>query len=75
MATCKWVTARKKWCDLANREVELMERRVYPADTLPSGTGYRVVARKCSAGLACNLAGFPCKWAYTNPCCDRMELA
>ena len=75
MAVLKWVTTRKKWCDLAHREVELMERRVYPADTLPDGIGYQVVARKCSADIVCNLAGFPCQWAYTNPGCDRMKLA
>ena len=45
-------------------EAVLMERRVYPAEFMPDFPGYRISARKCSLGTTCNVAGFPCKWAF-----------
>jgi hypothetical protein len=75
MARQTWVTVRKKQCELLGRQVELKELRVYPADNLPDGIGYQVLARKCSAAIVCNLVGFPCQLAYTNPGCDRMALS
>jgi hypothetical protein len=74
MATAKWITTRTIWCEIAGYEVELQERRIYPADALPYGIDYQVAGRRCSADVRCNLAGFPCKWAYTNPTLDRTEL-
>lgn len=67
MATQEWVAVTQEWCNLVEQEVQLLELRVYPADVLPDTQPYRVAARKCSVDITCNMAGFPCKWAYTNP--------
>ena len=75
MATEKWVTVKTQWCEIIGREAALLERRVYPADIMPDTGGYRVLARKCSADVECNLLGCHCKWAYTDPTVDRFALA
>ncbi|MCB8923293.1 MAG: hypothetical protein H6662_17025 [Ardenticatenaceae bacterium] len=67
MATQKWVAIKQEWCNLVEQDVELMELRVYPDDVIPGPQEYKVTARKCSVDVTCNMAGFPCKWAYTNP--------
>lgn len=67
MATQKWIAVKREWCNLAEQDVELMELRVYPEDVIPGTQAYKVAARKCSVDVTCNMAGFPCKWAYTNP--------
>ena len=66
MAKEEWVTVKQEWCDAIGEEVELKEQRVYPNDVIPDPTNYRVVARRCSVDITCNVAGFPCKWAYLN---------
>jgi len=33
------------------------------------------MARKCSSGLECNLNGFSCRWAYTNPNADPLAAS
>lgn len=75
MATEKWVVVKRQWCDVLQREAELLERRVYPDSTLPDTEGFRVLARKCSADIECNLMGCPCMWAYTAPTIDRFNFA
>jgi hypothetical protein len=74
MATEKWVAVKKEWCNLIEQDVELLEKRVYPQDVIPGPTNYRVEARKCSVDVTCNMAGFPCKWAFTNPQLDPFAL-
>lgn len=73
MAREKWETVSKKHCDLIALDVELREWRVYPtADFLDvQGQGYRVKKCVCTAAVQCNLAGIPCKWAFTSPDNDR----
>ncbi|MEW5986966.1 MAG: hypothetical protein AB1791_10065 [Chloroflexota bacterium] len=71
----EWVVVARKWCDLIGREAEILEHRLYPADILPNTVAYRVVARKCSADIACNIAEHPCQWAYTAPGFDRFEIS
>jgi len=73
MAIEKLVTVGKKQCELIHLDVELQEWRVYPtADFLHAfGAPYRVRACVCTAGLNCNLAGIPCRWAYNAPDVDR----
>ena len=73
MATEKWVAVKNEWCDLIGKEVELLELRVYPADVLPEGQDFQVKARRCSVDVTCNMAGFPCKWAFTNPDIDGFQ--
>jgi hypothetical protein len=73
MAYNAWITTSAKWCERAESDVTMMERRIYPAEIMPDFPGYRVTARKCSLGVACNLAGLPCKWAYRDVGADRFE--
>ena len=73
MAYEAWVTTSERWCDRIQADARKMERRVYPAEVLPDFPGYRVAARKCSLGTACNLAGFSCKWAYNEVGDDPFE--
>ncbi len=68
MSTIIWEVIKKHWCDLMEQEAELLEERVYPGDPIPEGgTAYQVLARKCSHGIECNMAGYYCRWAWTNP--------
>jgi hypothetical protein len=64
MARTEWVKLGTKNCDVVGHEVELMEKRVYPAGLLDAdGEGYRVLMRKCSAGYQCGHMEDPCQWA------------
>ena len=74
MAKSEWVTVQKQWCHLLGDEAELLEQRVYPTEIIPDMETYRVVGRKCSAAILCNLNGCQCKWSYTNPNVDRFDL-
>jgi hypothetical protein len=74
MATEKWIVVREQWCDVLQGDAQLLERRVYPDSMLPDMEAYRVLARKCSADIECNLMGCRCKWAYTDPEFDRFNL-
>lgn len=75
MAHVAWVTTSTQWCDKMQAKAELMERRVYPATFMPDFPGHHVTARKCSLGIACNLASFSCKWAYTELGDDPFKLS
>lgn len=74
MAAAKWVVVEQKRCDLIGVDVTLQERRIYPADFLIDMVPYQVAACRCSADIICNMAGYPCKWAYTNPDLDPFRL-
>ena len=65
MATERWVKLGTKNCEyLGGREVELMEKRIYPVGLLDStADNYRVIMRKCSAGYQCGHMENPCAWA------------
>jgi hypothetical protein len=68
MATIAWEPVATHWCDLQGCEAQLLEQRAYPADQVPdTGVRFKVLARKCSFGVECNLAGYACRWAWTNP--------
>lgn len=63
MAKTEWSQFGVKFCDRVGKEVELMEKRVYPVGVLnSSGEQYRVLARRCSAGYQCNHLEEPCAW-------------
>jgi len=63
------------WCDYLSQKAELIEERVYPCDLIPDLTAeFQLRSRWCALGRACNLAGYPCRWAYTNPERDPLEL-
>lgn len=68
VATTVWEVANSIWCDRVRQEVGLLEERIYPGERLPDGGAYyQVHGRKCTLGIECNLAGYPCCWAFTNP--------
>ena len=73
MASQEWVTVGTKYCDLIQLDIEMTERRVYAPTRLPDTERYRILNRRCSAEVACNLAEVPCKWAFTNPVTDQYE--
>ena len=75
MAAEMWVTVESKYCDLIEADVQLEERWVFPDDIIPDLERYRVLGRRCSADVACNIAGIPCRWAYTNPVVDQFHEA
>lgn len=66
-ATRRTVLIDTGGCEYRPGRAELIEERVYPADPIPDLAGYRVVSRRCSRAVECNLAGVPCKWAFLNP--------
>lgn len=74
MAKQEWVAVTREYCDRVEQDVDLLELRIYAADVLPDTQPYQVAARKCSVDVTCNMAGFPCKWAYTNPEVDPFVL-
>jgi hypothetical protein len=74
MAIQAWVTVATKYCDLLQHDVSFMEQRVYPTTDAPALVGFHVRAKKCSEDVVCNMAGYPCCWAFTNPASDRYAL-
>lgn len=63
MASAEWIKLGTKKCDVVNKEVELFEKRIYPVGLMnQDGKGYRVLARKCSAGYQCTHMDEPCQW-------------
>lgn len=74
MAVAVWTELDKIWCDRAQEDVVLQEKRVFPTGFLRQASEFRVAARHCSQALQCNMAGYPCKWAFTNPDYDPVDL-
>ena len=66
-ATRRTVLVEKGTCDYLSGQAELIEERVYPADTVPDLVGYQVISRRCIRAIECNLANVPCRWAFLNP--------
>jgi hypothetical protein len=68
MSKTVWTAVDRIWCDRMKQEAELLEQRVYPGDLVPDvDVPFQVRARKCSFDIECNLAGFTCRWAFSNP--------
>lgn len=74
MSTQQWVTVKHKFCDLIQQEAELQELRAYTTNDMLDTGNYRVLAERCTVDVACNIAGCSCKWAYTNPTVDQMQV-
>lgn len=74
MANEQWVEVKTQWCEVAQSDVTMMERRVYAAATLPDTEPYRILGHRCSADVICNLLGCHCRWAYTDPAVDRFAI-
>lgn len=67
MAYRTWQTIKVCYCPHVKAEVGLEAELVYPAEWLPDQAP-RVLARRCSCGMNCNLVDHPsCVWAGTNP--------
>lgn len=70
MAIKSWETVKLQYCHHVCEDVCLEAEMVYPAEWLPEQPA-RVLARRCSHSLMCNLDGRPsCVWAGTNPAYD-----
>ncbi len=62
MTSAEWIKLGTKKCDKVNEEVDLFEKRIYPVGLISQGgEGYRVLARKCSAGYQCTHMDEPCQ--------------
>jgi hypothetical protein len=76
MAAMMWEAVARTWCDRLEGEAILLEQRVYAPEMMPGpGPIYRVRARRCSADVACNLAGCPCRWSGIAPGYDPLAEA
>jgi hypothetical protein len=70
MTVKTWETLKVQSCAHPGTQVGLEAEVVYPPEWLPE-QGRRVVAHRCSHGLACNLDGrVSCVWAGSNPAFD-----
>ena len=74
MATERWVVVKTQWCDILQKEAQLLERRAYPHSRMPDMEVFRVLGRRCSEDITCNMIGCTCKWAYTGDEVDRFAL-
>jgi len=75
MSDSIWLVTNQVWCDRMQTQARLLEERVYAGETLAGpGAPFQVRAHKCSLGLACNLAGYPCRYAFNNPNYDPFAV-
>ncbi len=67
MERVSWKPIRRVYCDRVADEVTLEAKVIYPAEIMPDSPP-RVLAHRCSLGLACNQLDKPaCAWAGTLP--------
>lgn len=68
-----WQPVKIAMCDRIGEEVEIQARVVFPADILPDQPP-RIMAKRCSRGVDCNLLDRPsCEWAGTLPGFNPLE--
>lgn len=73
MAYRNWEVIKVSYCEHAGEEVALEAEIAYPATYLPEQAP-RVIAHRCSRGMACNSARKPgCCWSGTNPDIDPFK--
>ena len=74
MAVIGWEPVRTIFCEQADAEASLELRVVFPAEILPDQPA-RVIAHRCSLGLACSeqTGIMGCRWTGTNPLYDPFE--
>jgi hypothetical protein len=73
MAHKTWETIKIYYCEHIDAQVGLETEVVYPAEWLPDQPP-RVLARRCSRGMECNLENrASCIWAGTNPAYDPFK--
>jgi len=72
MAEVCWQRVKTMVCEKIGEEVHLDALLVYPIDLLPDQAA-RVIRRRCSAALTCNLRDQPtCSWSGTLPGYDPL---
>lgn len=75
MAKIVKTVIKEIYCDRLNRDVSLIEDRVYPSEVMPdAGVAFHSQARACSFGVECNRFGYACKWSGLNPNYDPFEI-
>jgi hypothetical protein len=68
-----WQTIKVSYCQRAGEEVSFEAEVIYPDELLPDQPP-RIIAHRCSHGVACNLEGAPsCVWSGTNPAFDPFK--
>lgn len=73
MAYRNWEVIKVSYCEHVGEEVALEAEIVYPAAFLPDQAP-RIIAHRCSRGMACNHFQHPCCcWAGTNPDYDPFK--
>ena len=73
MAYRDWKVIKIAYCEHAGEEVYLEADIVYPATFLPNQAP-RILAHRCSRGIACNSFSKPgCCWSGTNPNYDPFK--
>ncbi len=73
MAETSWETLKIQYCHHVDTKVALQAQLAYPSEHLPDQPP-RVLAHRCSHGVACNLDGRPsCIWSGTNPNIDPFK--
>jgi len=67
MAEKIWKVETSKYCEHVQREIKIEDEVVFPAEMLPDMSP-RVLARRCSNALECNLMEkAACELCGTNP--------
>jgi hypothetical protein len=74
MAERNWETRKVIYCDHVQCQVALEVEVVYPSEHMPEQLP-RVLSRRCSRGVECNLIEkATCLWAGTNPHHDPFKV-
>jgi hypothetical protein len=74
MAGLSWREERRMLCPRAGQIARLWVEVVSPAELLGDEQHDQVRARRCDLDMECNLAGYSCRWAFTNPDLDPFEM-
>lgn len=73
MAKKVWQVEKTKYCEHVQEVIAIEAEVVYPAEHLPDQAP-RILARRCSKGMECNLMDKPaCALCGTNPDINPVE--
>ncbi len=68
-----WQPIKVCFCEHIGQEIAFEAELVFPSDLMPDQNP-RVIAHRCSQGMACNQEARPsCMWAGTNPMVDPFQ--
>jgi hypothetical protein len=74
MAGLTWREERRMLCPRAGQVARLLVEVLTAAELLGDEQQARVRARRCDLDMECNQAGYPCRWAFTNPDLDPFAI-